>query len=148
MSPAGHLLLNRRLIQAQVDAIDYVFTQELCHMAEPHHGAASFQFPKKVMPDWERRKQRLERAMAWVRRSCIGGQRGAGILVSLEPPRRCCACGDGGQERNDLVGLATTGRLNEPAKPADLLHHIPGQEYASGEGRLVRRPMIFESLII
>ena len=64
MSPAERLLLNRRLVQAPVDAIDYVITHELCHVAEPHHGAAFFDPLDKVMPDWERRKQRLERAMA------------------------------------------------------------------------------------
>ncbi|WEF25942.1 M48 family metallopeptidase [Paracoccus sp. S3-43] len=57
-------MLNRRLVQAPVDAIDYVITHELCHVAEPHHGAAFFELLDKVMPDWERRKQRLERAMA------------------------------------------------------------------------------------
>ena len=51
-------------VQAPVDAIDYVITHELCHVAEPHHGAAFFELLYKVMPDWERRKQRLERAMA------------------------------------------------------------------------------------
>jgi predicted metal-dependent hydrolase len=51
-------------VQAPVDAIDYVITHELCHVAEPHHGAAFFELLDKVMPDWERRKQRLERAMA------------------------------------------------------------------------------------
>jgi predicted metal-dependent hydrolase len=61
MSPAGRLLLNAA---SCVDAIDYVITHELCHMAEPHHGAAFFDLLDKVMPDWERRKQRLERAMA------------------------------------------------------------------------------------
>jgi len=64
MSPAGRLLLNRRLVQAPVDAIDYVITHELCHVAEPYHGATFFELLDKVMPDWERRKQRLERAMA------------------------------------------------------------------------------------
>jgi len=64
MSPAGRLLLNRRLVQAPVDAIDYVITHELCHVAEPHHGPAFFELLDKVMPDWELRKQRLERAMA------------------------------------------------------------------------------------
>lgn len=64
MSPAGRLLLNRRLIEAPVDTIDYVITHELCHMAEAHHDAAFFELLKRVMPDWERRKQRLERFMA------------------------------------------------------------------------------------
>ena len=64
MSPTGRLLLNRRLVQAPVDAIDYVITHEICHIPEPHHGAAFFELLEEVMPDWERRKQRLERAMA------------------------------------------------------------------------------------
>jgi predicted metal-dependent hydrolase len=63
MSPAARLLLNRRLIQA-LDAIDYVITHELCHISEPHHGAAFYKLLDRVLPDWERRKLRLERAMA------------------------------------------------------------------------------------
>lgn len=64
MSPGARLMLNRRLIEAPLDAIDYVITHELCHVTEPHHGATFFELLAKVMPDWERRKQRLERAMA------------------------------------------------------------------------------------
>jgi predicted metal-dependent hydrolase len=64
MSPSGRLLLNRRLIQAPVDAIDYVISQELCHLAEPHHGPAFYGLLGRVMPDWEKRKLRLERYMA------------------------------------------------------------------------------------
>lgn len=64
MSPSLRLLLNRRLIQAPVDAIDYVITHELCHITEPHHGSAFFELLGRVMPDWEKRKTRLERVMA------------------------------------------------------------------------------------
>lgn len=64
MSPSGRLLVNRRLIQAPVDAIDYVITHELCHLAHPHHGAAFFELLDSVLPDWRRRKERLERFMA------------------------------------------------------------------------------------
>jgi predicted metal-dependent hydrolase len=64
MSPGSRLMLNRRLIEAPIDAIDYVITHELCHVAEPHHGAAFYELLGRVMPDWERRKLRLERAMA------------------------------------------------------------------------------------
>ena len=63
MSSSSRLMMNRRLIQAPVDAIDYVITHELCHIAEPHHGPPFFDFLNRVMPDWERRKQRLERMM-------------------------------------------------------------------------------------
>lgn len=48
----------------RVDAIDYVITHELCHITEPHHGAAFYVLLAQVMPDWERRKLRLERSMA------------------------------------------------------------------------------------
>ena len=51
-------------IQAPVDAIDYVITHELCHLAEPHHGPAFYELLERVMPDWKRRKQRLKRALA------------------------------------------------------------------------------------
>ncbi|MDN5788579.1 M48 family metallopeptidase [Pseudorhodobacter sp.] len=64
LSPAHRLLLNRRLVEAPVDAIDYVITHELCHIAEPQHVTAFFDLLDRVMPDWERRKQRLERIMA------------------------------------------------------------------------------------
>ncbi|CAA7619552.1 M48 family metallopeptidase [Magnetospirillum sp. SS-4] len=64
MSPAGRLLLNRRLIEAPIDSIDYVITHELCHMSEPHHGPAFFELLDRVLPDWQKRKERLEQKMA------------------------------------------------------------------------------------
>jgi predicted metal-dependent hydrolase len=64
MSPNHRLLLNRRLIQAPIDTIDYVITHELCHIAEPHHGPAFFDLLDRVMPDWDLRKERLETVMA------------------------------------------------------------------------------------
>jgi predicted metal-dependent hydrolase len=64
MSHAGRLLLNTRLIEAPVDAIDYVVTHELCHLQEAHHGPSFFALLGRVMPDWEKRKARLERILA------------------------------------------------------------------------------------
>lgn len=64
LSPGGRLLLNRRLIEAPVSAIDYVITHELCHVSEPHHGAAFIELLTRVMPDWEQRKAALERTLA------------------------------------------------------------------------------------
>lgn len=63
MSPTGRLTLNLQLIQAPTDAIDYVITHELCHLAEPHHRRPFFELLAVVMPDWQRRKERLERCM-------------------------------------------------------------------------------------
>jgi predicted metal-dependent hydrolase len=64
MTPKGNLVLNRALIQASADAIDYVITHELCHLPFPHHGPEFFRLLTRVMPDWEKRKLKLERQMA------------------------------------------------------------------------------------
>lgn len=64
MSPGSRLLLNRRLIEAPTDAVDYVITHELCHISEPNHGPEFFSLLDRVMPDWRKRKDRLEKVMA------------------------------------------------------------------------------------
>lgn len=64
MTKGGKLILNRSLIRASVDAIDYVITHELCHMLHHHHGPTFYQLLDGVMPDWKRRKTKLERQLA------------------------------------------------------------------------------------
>jgi|SRR5579871_5458710 len=64
MSRGGRLSLNLRLIQAPADAVDYVITHELCHRIEPSHSPKYFRILKRVMNDWEKRKQRLEQILA------------------------------------------------------------------------------------
>ena len=64
MLPSSRLLLNRRLIEAPIDAIDYVITHELCHIAVPHHGTEFFKLLDRILPDWPKRKHRLEKVMA------------------------------------------------------------------------------------
>ena len=64
MSKGARLLLNKRLVEAPVDAIDYVITHELCHIAEPHHGPRFVALLEQVLPDWKRRKDKLERVMS------------------------------------------------------------------------------------
>jgi hypothetical protein len=64
MSKRRRLLLNRRMVQAPVDAIDYVITHELCHIFEPSHSAAFYKILGRTMKDWEIRKERLERILA------------------------------------------------------------------------------------
>tara|TARA_R110002110_G_scaffold146175_1_gene335953 strand:- start:89 stop:805 length:717 start_codon:yes stop_codon:yes gene_type:complete len=64
MSPGNRLMLNRRLVEAPVDTIDYVITHELCHVSEPNHGPGFVALLNRILPDWEQRKHRLERLMA------------------------------------------------------------------------------------
>ena len=64
MTGRRNLVLNRVLIGASTEAIDYVITHELCHIDHPHHGSAFFDQLRRVMPDWEERKLKLERQMA------------------------------------------------------------------------------------
>lgn len=64
MSRNRRLLLNPRLVEAPIGSIDYVIVHELCHIQEPHHGKAFFKLLEDVMPDWRRRKQRLEELLA------------------------------------------------------------------------------------
>lgn len=64
MTARNNLVLNRNLIGASVDCIDYVVTHELCHIDQPNHGKDFFNLLQRVMPDWEKRKIKLERQMA------------------------------------------------------------------------------------
>ena len=64
MTRRRNLVLNRALIGASTEAIDYVITHELCHIEHPHHGSAFFDQLRRVMPDWEERKIKLERQMS------------------------------------------------------------------------------------
>lgn len=64
MSPGGVLSLAPGLVRAPTDAIDYVITHELAHRIESHHGPAFWRLLDDVLPDHERLKTRLERALA------------------------------------------------------------------------------------
>lgn len=60
LSKNGRLTLNRDLIRAPKECIDYVITHELCHLNYQDHGPGFYRLLAKVMPDWERRKAKLE----------------------------------------------------------------------------------------
>lgn len=64
MSPGGVLTLNVDLVRAPRDCIDYVIVHELCHLEFPDHGTAFRARLEQALPDWERRKHRLELALA------------------------------------------------------------------------------------
>jgi hypothetical protein len=62
-SKAGDILLNTALVKASVYCIDYVIMHELCHLKVHSHDNGYFRLLSKYMPDWERRKDRLERIL-------------------------------------------------------------------------------------
>lgn len=55
----GHILLNLDLIVAPIMCIEYVVVHELCHLREHNHGNDFYRLLKLMMPDWERRRERL-----------------------------------------------------------------------------------------
>lgn len=63
MSSAGSMTLNVNLVRAPRLCVEYVVIHELCHIKHRDHGARFFKLLEQVMPDWERRKQRLEAAL-------------------------------------------------------------------------------------
>ena len=64
MSPKGVLSLNLDLIRAPLECLDYVILHELCHLREPKHGPRFWALLDRVLPDWRRRKDKLERLTA------------------------------------------------------------------------------------
>ena len=63
LSPAGTMTLNVNLIRAPRACIEYVVTHELCHVEYRDHDAHFYRLLERVLPDWKRRKQRLEAAL-------------------------------------------------------------------------------------
>lgn len=63
LSQAGTITLNANLVRAPRTCIEYVVAHELCHLKHRDHDASFFRLLGQVMPDWERRKQRLETAL-------------------------------------------------------------------------------------
>lgn len=63
LSQAGTMTLNANLVRAPRACIEYVVAHELCHLKHRDHDASFFRLLEQVMPDWEKRKQRLETAL-------------------------------------------------------------------------------------
>ena len=64
MSGTGTLSIRPDLIRAPRECIDYVILHELCHLVHPNHGPEFRELQAQIVPDWERRKHRLELALA------------------------------------------------------------------------------------
>jgi len=53
------LRLNWRIVMAPMSLIDYVVVHEVCHLVRPHHGREFWKLIRRLLPDWERRRDRL-----------------------------------------------------------------------------------------
>jgi len=61
-SKSGDILLNTNLVKASLYCIDYVIIHELCHLKVHTHNNRYYNLLSKYMPDWKKRKERLEKA--------------------------------------------------------------------------------------
>lgn len=52
--------LNPNLIKAPSSCVEYVIIHELCHLKMPYHNRAFFDLLERILPDWEKRKTKLE----------------------------------------------------------------------------------------
>jgi predicted metal-dependent hydrolase len=57
----GKITLNLKLVMVPRQLIDYVIVHELCHLAEHNHSKGFYTLLSRVMPDWEERREKLER---------------------------------------------------------------------------------------
>jgi predicted metal-dependent hydrolase len=61
-SSKGSITLNLKLMQVEVDCIDYLIAHELCHLIEMNHSKRFYALMDQMLPDWRERKERLNRA--------------------------------------------------------------------------------------
>jgi predicted metal-dependent hydrolase len=62
-TPKGRIILNVDLVRASPQLIDYVICHELAHGFHPNHGKEWRDMLYSAMPDWEKRKARLEEVL-------------------------------------------------------------------------------------
>lgn len=61
------LIFNPKLIHTPKRCIEYVIMHELCHTVHKHHNQDFFDLLTLMMPDWEKRKEKLD-SFAWLQR--------------------------------------------------------------------------------
>ncbi|MBN2424723.1 MAG: M48 family metallopeptidase [Calditrichaceae bacterium] len=62
-SKTGSIVLNTELVNAPIHSIDYVIVHELCHLIAPNHDKKFYRLLNSILPDWEQRKNRLEKVL-------------------------------------------------------------------------------------
>ena len=57
------ITLNRRLIEAPKNCIEYVVTHEFCHLIHPNHSKQFYALLQVMLPDWKESKDLLEKCV-------------------------------------------------------------------------------------
>jgi predicted metal-dependent hydrolase len=60
LTQTGILTLNLDLIKTPKECIEYVVVHELCHLLHHNHGPGFYQLLDRLLPDWVKRKHKLE----------------------------------------------------------------------------------------
>ena len=60
-SSAGRITFNTELVKVPLPCVDYVVAHELVHLRIPNHSPAFWRMLGRVMPDWRRWREKLER---------------------------------------------------------------------------------------
>lgn len=60
LAKKGIITLNKRLLEAPRDCIEYVVTHEFCHFIHPNHSKRFYDFLTMLLPDWKARKKVLD----------------------------------------------------------------------------------------
>lgn len=55
------IILNKQLLEAPRNCIEYVMMHELCHLMYPNHSREFYSFLTMLMPDWKDRKVYLDK---------------------------------------------------------------------------------------
>lgn len=67
LAKKGIITLNKRLLEAPHNCIEYVILHEFCHFIHPNHSKQFYNFMTMLMPDWRERKVSLdEYAVYWL----------------------------------------------------------------------------------
>ena len=54
------ITFNIELVKTPLPCIDYVIVHELCHLINPNHDKAFYRLMRRIIPNWQKRKEKLE----------------------------------------------------------------------------------------
>lgn len=63
LAQKGVITLNKRLLEAPRNCIEYVVMHEFCHFIHPNHSKHFYAFLTMLMPDWKERKKQLDNTL-------------------------------------------------------------------------------------